>query len=54
VEKIKEALLKLDFNQKEHQHILEMADFVKVIPSDDRDFNPVRELAAKVDISLEK
>ena len=54
VEKIREALLTLDFNQKEHQRILEAADFIKVIPSDDRDFNPVRELAAKVGISLEK
>jgi phosphonate transport system substrate-binding protein len=54
VEKIRKALLKLDFNQKEHQHILEAADFIGVIPSDDRDFNPVRELAARVGISLEK
>jgi phosphonate transport system substrate-binding protein len=54
VEKIRKALLKLDFKQEEHQHILEMADFVRVIPSDDRDFNPVRELAARVGISLEK
>jgi phosphonate transport system substrate-binding protein len=54
VEKIRNSLLKLDFNQKEHQQILEAADFIKVIPSDNRDFNPVRELAAKVGISLEK
>jgi phosphonate transport system substrate-binding protein len=54
VEKIRKALLKLDFKQEDHQHILEMADFVRVIPSDDRDFNPVRELAARVGISLEK
>jgi hypothetical protein len=31
-----------------------MADFVRVIPSEDQDFNPIRELAAKVGISLEK
>jgi phosphonate transport system substrate-binding protein len=54
VEKIRKALLKLDFKQEDHQHILEAADFVRVIPSDDRDFNPVRELAARVGISLEK
>jgi phosphonate transport system substrate-binding protein len=54
VEKIRNALLKLDFNQKEHQHILKTADFVKVIPSEDQDFNPIRELAARVGISLEK
>jgi len=54
VGKIRKALLKLDFKQEDHQHILEMADFVRVIPSDDCDFNPVRELAARVGISLEK
>jgi phosphonate transport system substrate-binding protein len=54
VEKIRKALLKLDFKQEDYQHILEAADFVRVIPSDDRDFNPVRELAARVGISLEK
>ena len=54
VEKIRKALLKLAFNQKEHKQILEAADFINVIPSDDRDFNPVRELAARVGISLEK
>jgi len=54
VEKVRKALLKLDFNQKEHKRILEAADFIGVIPSDDRDFHPVRELAARVGISLEK
>ena len=54
VKKIRKALLKLDFNQKEYQQILEAADFVKVIPSENRDFNPVRELAARVGISLDK
>jgi phosphonate transport system substrate-binding protein len=54
VEKVRKALLTLDVSQEEHQHILEMADFVRVIPSEDQDFNPIRELAAKVGISLEK
>jgi phosphonate transport system substrate-binding protein len=54
VEKVRKALLTLDISQEEHQHILEMADFVRVIPSEDQDFNPIRELAAKVGISLEK
>ncbi len=54
VKKIRKALLKLDFNQKEHRQILEAADFIRVIPSDDRDFDPVRELAARVGISLDK
>jgi phosphonate transport system substrate-binding protein len=54
VKKIRKALLKLDFNQKEHRQILEAADFIRVIPSDDRDFDPVRELAARVNISLDE
>jgi phosphonate transport system substrate-binding protein len=54
VEKIKKALLKLDFNNKKYKPILEAADFIGVIPSDDKDFDSVRELAAKTGISLEK
>jgi phosphonate transport system substrate-binding protein len=54
VEKVRKALLTLDVSQEEHQHIFEMADFVRVIPSEDQDFNPIRELAARVGISLEK
>jgi len=54
VKKIRKALLKLDFNQKEHQQILEAADFIRVIPSEDIDFDSVRELAARVGISLDK
>jgi phosphonate transport system substrate-binding protein len=54
VEKVRKALLSLDVSQEEHQHILKTADFVRVIPSEDQDFNPIRELAARVGISLEK
>ena len=54
VEKIKKALLKLDFNNKTYKPVLEAADFIGVIPSDDKDFDPVRELAARIGISLEK
>ena len=54
VEKIKKALLKLDFNNKKYKPILEAADFIGVIPSVDRDFDPVRELADRIGISLEK
>lgn len=50
-EKIKKALLKLDYNQSEHRRILEAADIIGIIPSEDRDFNPVRELAARIGIS---
>jgi phosphonate transport system substrate-binding protein len=54
VKKIKKALLKLDYNQSDHKRILDAADIVGIIPSEDRDFEPVRELAAMVGISLEK
>jgi phosphonate transport system substrate-binding protein len=53
VEKIKRALLKLDFNNNEHRPILEAADFVGIIPSVDSDYDPVRALARDVGISLE-
>ena len=36
VEKIKQALLKLGFNQNAHRKILAAADFVGVIPSDEK------------------
>jgi phosphonate transport system substrate-binding protein len=54
VEKIKHALLKLDFNLKDHKKILAAADFIGVIPSDDQDFSSVKELAARIGISLEE
>lgn len=46
IEKIREALVKLDFNHPRHRDILEAADFIKVIPSRDDDFNSVRDLTA--------
>jgi len=54
VKKIKTAMLKLDYNLKEHRHILETAHFTGLISSNDRDFDPVTELAALVGISLEE
>lgn len=54
VEKIKKAFLKLDFNQNEHRRILEAADIIGIISSEDQDFDPVRELAAQVGISLQE
>ncbi|MBC2705398.1 phosphate/phosphite/phosphonate ABC transporter substrate-binding protein [Desulfobacula sp.] len=54
VEKLKQALGKLDFNIKSHREILEAADFIKVISSSDSDFDSVRQLAARVDISLDE
>jgi phosphonate transport system substrate-binding protein len=45
VAKIQEALLALDISTPEHKEILEKAGFVVVIPAQDADFNPVRQLA---------
>ena len=54
VEKIKQAFEKLDFNNKYHHTILEAANFIKVIPSEDSDFDSVRALALRVGLSLEE
>ena len=54
VEKIKKAFLKLDYNQNEHKRILETADIIGIISSEDQDFDPVRELIAHVGISLQE
>ncbi len=52
VEKLKQALGALDFNNKKHREILEMANFIKVIPSIDSDFDSVRQLATSVGMIL--
>ncbi len=54
VEKIKRAFLKLDYNQDDHRPILDAADISDIMPSEDRDFDPVRELAVMVGMKLEK
>jgi len=54
VKKIKDAFEKLDFNNKIHGAILQAANFIKVIPSDDSDFDSVRELALRVGLSLDE
>ncbi len=54
VEKIKKALLKLGDNQKKYWRILDAADIEGIIPSADADFDPVRELATRVGMSLEE
>lgn len=54
VKKIKTAMLKLDYNKKECKHILEAANFIRMISSDDRDFDSVKKLAATVGISLDE
>jgi len=54
VQIIKNALLKLDYNQTEHKRMLDAADIVGFIPSEDKDFDPVRELAARIGMNLEE
>jgi phosphonate transport system substrate-binding protein len=54
VEKIKRALLKLDYNENEHQRILQAADISDIIPAKDGDFDPVRQLAIMVGMNLEE
>lgn len=48
LDKIKQALLALNWNNPEHRLILERAGFVGVTPAQDRDFDPVRQLADMV------
>ncbi len=53
VEKIKEAMLKLDYDDPEHRDILEAARFKGFVPSKDQDFDPIRELSEKVGLELD-
>ena len=50
LDKIRSALLKLDVNNPEHKAILEKANFVKVVPSEDGDFDLIRELASRLEL----
>jgi phosphonate transport system substrate-binding protein len=52
VDKIKEALLMLDFNNSDHWEILERAHFVDVIEASDSDFDSIRQLSDKLGIEL--
>ena len=50
VDKIRAAMLKLNYtNDPRHRAILDTARFIGFAPSDDRDFDPVRELNRKVE-----
>ena len=52
--KIKAALLKLDYKgNPRHRTILEAARFIGFVPSDDRDFDPIRELNKMVGLELD-
>ncbi|WP_310599231.1 phosphate/phosphite/phosphonate ABC transporter substrate-binding protein [Desulfobulbus sp.] len=49
VDKIRAAMLKLDYaNNPRHRAILDAARFIGFVASDDRDFDPIRELNRKV------
>jgi len=51
LEKIKAALLALDYQNPEHRQILDAAGFVGIIPASDADFASVRRLAATIEAS---
>ena len=48
LEKIRDALVRLDFNRTAHREILEAANFVDIIPAKDPDFDSVRELTRRL------
>jgi len=53
-DKIRAAMLKLDYaHDPRHRAILDAARFIGFVPSDDRDFDRVRELSQKVGLDLE-
>ena len=53
-DKIREAMLKLDYaHDPRHRAILDAARFIGFVPSDDRDFDLVRDLSKKVGLDLE-
>ena len=54
LDKIRSAMLKLDLSDPGHKAILEKARFVKIVPSEDKDFDPIRELAARLDLKWDE
>ena len=48
---VKNALLALDYQRPDHQAILDAAQFVSVISSEDKDFDSVREATRQVNIA---
>ncbi len=54
VDRVRDAMLELDYkNNPQHRLILDAAKFIGFVPSDDRDFDHVRELSKKVGLDLE-
>jgi len=54
VKKIMQAFSKLDYNKNEHRQILNSADINSIIPAQDNDFNPVRNLISQIAITLDE
>ncbi|MGB3223046.1 MAG: phosphate/phosphite/phosphonate ABC transporter substrate-binding protein [Desulforhopalus sp.] len=53
-DRIRDAMLNLNYaDDPRHRLILDAAKFIGFVPSDDRDFDPVRELSKKVGLDLE-
>jgi phosphonate transport system substrate-binding protein len=53
-DKIAAAMLKLDYDgDPQHRAIFDAAKFIGFVPSDDRNFDPVRDLSKKVGLDLE-
>jgi phosphonate transport system substrate-binding protein len=53
LKKVQDALFKLSFENSEHRKILEKADFTRIVPSNDAEFDSVRELMTLVGIDLD-
>jgi phosphonate transport system substrate-binding protein len=53
VEKIREAMLRLDYDNPDHKALFDAARFIGFIPSSDQDFDPIRELSHKVGLDLD-
>jgi phosphonate transport system substrate-binding protein len=54
VQKIGNALCDLDYTKDSSRRILDAAELAGIIPSEDKDFDPVRELAGTVGIDLDE
>lgn len=53
-DKIRDAMLGLDYkNNPQHRQILDAAKFIGFVPSDDEDFDQIRELSKKVGLDLD-
>jgi phosphonate transport system substrate-binding protein len=50
VNTIKSAMLMLDFKDPENKFILEKAKFVKIVSSEDKDFDSIRKLATRLNL----